>query len=178
MKTMVLVSLLASIACSKKPSDCDVAIGKGMATLTAAVKAQKADPQAEEKSLAMVPKIQAALIARCSGDHWKPDVVACFAGIASQKDARACQDKLNLEERKKLVADLREVMAGSNEPRMPPALAGHPAELSGATPVGGAAPAPVAPAGSAAAAPAGAAAPAPAAGSAAPAAPAAGSNTK
>jgi hypothetical protein len=190
MKLIALAALLTTAGCSKKSSECDAAIGHGMDAYTAAINADTGDPQRQQMLLGVVSKLRATLVGRCKADQWQPDAVACFSTAASQREIRACEPKLNREQRTKLTADLRKVMMSGAGPRMPSGLAGHPMNLTGSPvmpPPHGASPgsasspaAPSAPAGAAApagsaapaapSAPAGAAAPA---GSAAPAAPSA-----
>lgn len=185
MKTMVFVALLAAAGCSKKSSDCDASIGKGMDSFAATVKAS-APPQMQEARLTVISKLRGTLTQRCTEDKWPADVVSCFTTVVSMKDMQTCQAKLNEEQRTKLVSEIRQVMMSSmGSMRMPPGLPGHPPMLgsagaggsgaSGGMPGAHADPAPgsaAVPAGSTGApattsppGPAGSAAPAPAAGS-------------
>jgi hypothetical protein len=183
MKTIVFVALLAAAGCSKKTSDCDASIGKGMDNFAASVKTSAPNPQLQETRLNMISKLRGTLTQRCNEDKWQAEVVTCFTTVGSMKDMQTCQAKLSDEQRTKLVNEIRQVMMGSmGSMRMPNGLPGHPPMLGSAGAGGsggpeaiggmpgsraGSAPAP-APAGSAQA-PASPAPPA-AAGSAAPAA--------
>ena len=133
MKTIVLVALLAAAGCSKKGSDCDASIEKGMDKIAAEVKKANApNPQQNESRLSLIAKVKGALIQRCNEDKWPSEVVSCYTTIASSKDAQACQAKLNPEQQQKLNGALRPIMRSAmGGSRMPPDVAGHPAMLPG-----------------------------------------------
>lgn len=173
MKTIIFVALFAAAGCSKKGSDCEVAIGKGIDHFTATIKTSAPNPQIQENKLGMLNKLGATLTRRCTEDKWSPEVVSCFAAVAAMKDMQDCQAKLSAEQHAKLRDEIRETMMSSMG-RMPGRSgSGGSGEPSGlAAPAGSAA----APAGSAAA-PAESATPPASAGSAAP-APATGANAK
>jgi hypothetical protein len=164
MKTIVLVALLAAAGCSKKSSECDVSIAKGMDNFAAEVKTRAPNPQMQQSMMSMVGKLKGALVQRCNQDKWSPEALACFAAVVSRKDIQGCDSKLTEEQRSKLHADMMQAMTGS---RMAGGMAGHPPMLTGSGGPGG----PAAPAmgGTAAPAASGTAAPA-ASGTAAPAA--------
>jgi hypothetical protein len=168
MKTIVLVALLAFLAaagCSKKTSDCDAAIGKGIDNFAASVKTEAPNPQVQETRLTVIGKLRGALTQRCTEDKWPAEVVSCFRTVVSMKDMQGCQAKLGEAQRSKLLTQVRQVMMGSMGPRMPVGMSGHPPMLAGsggAAPVGSAAPpagGSAAPEASGSAAPGGAAAP-------------------
>jgi hypothetical protein len=167
MKMIVFVALLAAVGCSKKTSDCDASIGKGLDNFAASVQASAPNPQMQETRLKIISKLRGTLTQRCNEDQWPAEVVSCFTTVASMKDMQSCQAKLSNEQHTKLVNEVRQVMMGSaGSMRMPSGVPGHPPMLtpgSGAPEASGAMPG--APAG-AAAPPAGAAGPP--AGSAAP----------
>lgn len=172
MKTIMFAALLAAAGCSKKGSDCDVAIGKGIDSFAATIKASAPTPQIQENKLSMLGKLRGTLTQRCTQDKWSPEVVSCFATIVMMKDMQACQGKLSSEQRTRLLEEVREIMVNTMGTRVSRGLGGPGGpggpDGSAAAPVGSAA-APVgsaaAPAGSAAPAPEGSAAPAPGAGS-------------
>lgn len=178
MKMIIFVALLelwAAAGCSKKGSDCEVSIGKGIDNFAATIKASAPNPQIQENKLATLNKLGATLTRRCTDDKWSPEVVSCFAAVAAMKDMQDCQAKLSAEQHTKLRDEMREIMMSSMGTRKPGRSgSGAPdgSVDSAAAPAGSAA----APAGSAAAPAGSAAAPAPA-GSAAP-APATGANAK
>jgi hypothetical protein len=176
MKTIMFVALVAAAGCSKKGSDCDASIGKGIDNFAATIKASAPNPQIQENKLSMLGKLRGTLTQRCTNDKWSPEVVSCFATVATMKDMQACQGKLSSEQRTRLLDEVREIMMSTMGARMPSVRAGD--ELPGGAGSSGAAPAgaSAAPVGSAAAPAGSAAAPAPA-GSAAP-PPAAGSNAQ
>ncbi len=187
MKMIVFVALLAAAGCSKKKSDCEVLVGKGIANFAPQVKTSAASPQIQQDKLDRLDKLKGALTQRCTTDKWAPEAVACFASVSSLPAMQACQAKLTAEQHTKLNEDLREIMMSSMGGRTPGGAAEHPSTPpgsgpgepggSGAAPAGaGAAPTGAAPAGAGAAPEGSAAAPAPA-GSAAP-EPAAGSSAK
>jgi hypothetical protein len=166
MKTIMFVVLLAAAGCSKKGSDCDASIGKGIDNFAATIKASAPNPQIQESKLSMLGKLRTTLIQRCTADKWPPEVVSCFATVVMMKDVQTCQGKLSSELRTRLLAEVREIMVSTMGARASAGLAGpggpNGPDGSPAAPAGSAA----APAGSAAApALAGSAAPAPAAGS-------------
>jgi hypothetical protein len=173
MKKIVLVALLAAVsACSKKGSDCDAAVAKGMETMTANLKEHAPNPQVLERRLVVLEKVKTTLVTHCKADGWSADATACYAAAGNPKDMEGCKGKMTPEQVTKLQADIMQVMmsAGGMRPGamggMPPGMPGHPGALAPNTPPppGGAdpaaAPAPGAPAGSPPAAPAAPAAPA------------------
>jgi hypothetical protein len=174
MKTIMLVALLAAAGCSKKSSDCDASISKGVSTLAETIKSRTTGPQ-QEANLAIIDKLKGTLIKHCNEDKWPAEVASCFTTVTNQRDMRACQDKLSTDQKTKLSTEIQQIMLGSM--RMPPGT-GHPSTLSGSgtpgtdpgSPAGSAAPPPTAPPAAAPAAPpagsAAAAPPAAAAGSA------------
>lgn len=167
MKTIVLVVLLAAAGCSKKTSDCDASINKGIDNFAASVKTESPNPQVQETRLTVIGKLRGALTQRCMEDKWPAQVVSCFRTVVSMKDMQACQAKLGEAQRSKLLTQIRQVMMGSLGPRMPVGMSGHPPMLAGsggAAPEGSAAPPAVgsaAPEAGGSAAPGGATAPTP-----------------
>jgi hypothetical protein len=118
----------------------------------------------------VIGKLRGRLTERCNEDKWPPEVVSCFATVASLKEMQACQGKLNEDQRTKLLSEIRQVMMGARgDSRMPPGLGGHPPMLGSPGPgaPGGdtAGSAPAAAGSAAAPAPTGSAAPSPAGGS-------------
>ncbi|HEX2691922.1 MAG TPA: hypothetical protein VHN14_35175 [Kofleriaceae bacterium] len=137
MKTIVLVALLAAAGCSKKGSDCDAAITKGMDNFAASIKANAPktnaiNPQMQENMLNVVGKLKGTLTQRCTEDKWPAEVVSCFPTVATMRDMQTCQAKLSSEQNAKLMAEIRQVMMSSmTGSRMPAGVAGHPSMLSG-----------------------------------------------
>lgn len=127
MKTIMLIALLAAAGCSKKSSDCDAAIAKGMNNLTETIKSRASGPQ-QEQNLAMLDKIKGVVTKHCNEDKWPAEVVNCMTTVTNQRDMRACQDKLSTEQKQKITTDIQQIMLGSM--RMPPG-AGHPPGLAG-----------------------------------------------
>jgi hypothetical protein len=186
MKTIVLVALLTAAGCSKKGSDCDSAIGKGMDNFSATLKANSGKssmitPQIMEEMQKRLGTLRTTLIQRCTEDKWPAEVTTCFATVSKRDEMQACQSKLSPEQQQKVTQAVMQVMMSGRGGQMPAGVAGHPSALSGSgtaappadTTAPGSAPAPAgsapagsapAPAGSApagsAAAPAGSAAPA------------------
>jgi hypothetical protein len=178
-KTIALVVLLAAMGCSKAKdaaSDCDAPINKGMDNFTETVKQRGSNSPMAAAMLGVVDKLRTTFIQRCHEDKWPTEASACIAGVKSQADVKACEDKLTPDQKTKLHNAVREIMMSSMRAGTIP---GHPAHLQGRTPEevqagvpagamsgsgSAAAPAGAAPAGAAPAAGSGAA---PAAGSAA-----------
>lgn len=155
MKTIMFVVLLAAAGCSKKGSDCDASIGKGIDTFAATIKASAPNPQIQENKLGRLGKLRGTLTQRCTEDKWAPEVVSCFATVAAMKDLQACQQKLSTDQRTRLLAEVREIqmstmgtrvsagLAGSGGPNGPDGSATAPAGSDAAPAlVGSAAPAP------------------------------------
>jgi hypothetical protein len=159
---VVFVASLVAAGCSKKGSDCDAAIAKGIDAFSANMKQRTPSPSPEmiERMTSVMAKVKPTLIEHCKADGWSPEVVACYGAAGDRKQMAECQAKMTPDQVGKLTADLTKVMMaagpGAAMGRMP---SGHPEALQGN---GSAAP------GEPAAAP-------PAAGSTAPAAPPAGS---
>ena len=128
MKTIVLVALLAAAGCTKKGSDCDASIAKGIEALSATVKDRAPNPQMQENMMNIIGKLKVTLTQRCTEDKWAPEALSCFTTVTSQKDMRGCEEKLTPEQRTKLTAEIQQVMMSSM--RMPPG-AGHPPTLGG-----------------------------------------------
>jgi hypothetical protein len=145
MKTIMFVVLLAAAGCSKKGSDCDASIGKGIDTFAATIKASAPNPQIQENKLGMLSKLRGTLTQRCTEDKWSPEVVSCFATVVMMKDMQACQAKLGSEQRTRLLAEVREIMMSTMGTRVSASLAGSggPNGPDGSA-AGSAAPAPVA----------------------------------
>jgi hypothetical protein len=160
MKKIVLVVLLAAAGCSKKGTDCDAAIAKGMDNFTATTKERAPNPKVLERMMGMVDKLKSTLTERCKADGWSAEVVTCFTTVTNRKDMQACQSKLTPEQQSKLTSDLMQVMTGAGGMRpggmgaMPPGMAGHPGTLAPGGSAAGDPAAPGAPAGSPAAPPA------------------------
>src|SRR5512140_431519 len=133
MKTIVLVALLAAAGCSKKTSDCEAAIGKGMDNFASEIKTTAPDPKMQEMRMGVITKLRGALTQRCNEDKWPAEVVACFNTVHGMKDMQGCQVKLNDAQRAKLMNEIREVMMSTMGARMPAGLAGHPATLTGSS---------------------------------------------
>ncbi|HEU4727187.1 MAG TPA: hypothetical protein VFT22_04845 [Kofleriaceae bacterium] len=180
MKMIVCVALLALAGCGSKKSsessECEVAIGKGLASYADKIKSMSPTPQAQEGRLAMIDRLRGTLTKRCTEDKWPPNVVTCFSTVESMRDIQTCQARLSDEQRTKLMTEIRQVMMSvRGSMGMPPGVPGHPPMLGGSASGSGASQppgsgGPAAPGESGA--PAGSAAPP--AGPAAPAAPAAG----
>ena len=158
MKTIVLVALLAAVGCSKKTSDCDAAISKGMDNFASSIKTDAPNAQAQETRLTVISKLRVTLTQRCNEDKWPAEVVSCFTTVSRKKDMQACQAKQGEAQRTKLLTEIRQVMMGSLGSRMPSGTAGHPTMLAGSGDPGGT---PAAPSGT----PAMAGSPSPASGS-------------
>lgn len=127
-KMIVLVALLAAAGCSKKGSDCDASISKGMNNFISAIKTREPNPQRQETLLNVVGKLKTTLTQRCNEDTWAPEAVTCFTTVSSQPEVRACEDKLTKEQHTKLTKELMQIMM---ESRMPSGVAGHPPMLAG-----------------------------------------------
>lgn len=131
MKMIVLAALLAAAGCSKKTSECDAAIGKGMDNFMSAVKTASPNPQMQEMRLNVIGKLKGTLTHRCKEDQWTPEIVSCFASVVAMKDMQTCQTKLGEPQRAKLMTEIREVMMSSMGSRMPAGVPGHPPLLNG-----------------------------------------------
>ena len=185
MKTIIFVALFAAAGCSKKGSDCEVAIGKGIDNFAATIKTGAPNPQIQENKLGTLNKLGTTLTRRCTEDKWSPEVVSCFATVATMKDMQDCQAKLSTEQHTKLRDEIREIMMSSMGTRMPGRSGSGAPSGSGGVAAPAAAPAdPAAPPSGSTAPPAGSATPPagsatpPASAGSAAAAPATGANAK
>jgi hypothetical protein len=134
MKSIMLVALLTIAGCSKKPApaetgtDCSAPINKGMDNMAAALNGDAA-PQMKEMLLGVVTQLRATMLQRCTEDKWSADALACMGKVKSQREIKACEDKLTPEQRTKLSTQIQQVMLG-----LRPGGPGHPA----AAPISGA----------------------------------------
>ena len=159
MKHLVVIAALL-VGCSKSSgSDCATSIGKGMEKFAEQTKSRVPNPEMQAAMTEMAGKLKDTLIKRCTEDKWPSEVVNCFTTVSDRPGMQQCQQKLNDEQRDKLLADIRNVMMGQfGGGKMPGGMAGHPPMLGGSAATGSAvppptAPPPPAPAGSGSAAP-------------------------
>src|SRR5262245_51169199 len=104
MNKIVLLALLYAAGCSKKGPDCATAVGTGMDRYVATAQKAAAGTPLAEAAARMGDKLKVAMTQRCTEDKWQSEAVACFAAVTKAADLKACEHKLNRDQRARLDA--------------------------------------------------------------------------
>lgn len=113
MKTILLASALALVACSKKEEG---AAGGGDpcgTAINAAVDKMKAS-QGKDAPPAMAEiseKLRTLMTQHCRDDKWPADVIDCFSKASNQPSIKQCRQKLPQDMQQKLQTDIIKVMS-------------------------------------------------------------------